>query len=306
LAPGTLAAGLSSPQAVVLGPDNVYWTTAKAVSTAGSVGDASAAPGSIETVLRIGGGVEEIVVGLSNPGPLALVGSTLFFGTSSGGEGTLGAFTIGTTKLDTITAGQPAAFPIVTNVNALDWATGTGATFAVASVPSIDPAATAITRIGGSASSYVPLALTVLGSSAYVLATAAGTAYILEVTPGTGDVGVLWSEAGATPVDLTGNGAALYWTLSNTPTEGGEVLTTSTGGGSVVTLASNVDRPAKIALHDDTLYFTSNVASGAVLSVSTSGGAVSTVASGLDYPDSLAVDDAVYVATSSAIVKVGL
>jgi len=303
---GTVLAYAFAPQAIVLDSANVYWTTTKGLANPlGGIGDASAGTGAVDTVPRAGGTVSQVMNGLSNPSSLAIAGETIFLADGTGPSGLLRVYPLSTTTSTSVALDQFAPFPMVVNSNSstLFWVTGTGAQLNARALPTDNPVASAVTQLGSNANPYQPIAVTVLGASLFVLASDGANAAVLSV-PATGQPTILWKQASVTAADLTSFGDTLYFALGNTLTSGGEILELPAGGGTAITLASGQQNPAKIAVVDTVVYFTSNVASGAVLSVGTGGGNVATLASGLSYPSPLAVDDAIYVGTATAVVAV--
>jgi hypothetical protein len=296
----TLASGLFSPRAIVLGPSTVYWTTAQVASAGAAVGDAATGTGGIESVPRTGGARSEVIAGLVTPGAIALSGSTLFFAQGSSGDGTLDSFLLEGTTLQPVAAGQFPPLPMVVDEGVLYWSEATGTKLTAESVP---VAGGTVTVMGSLATDETLVATAYIGSTHYMLTKATLGGAILELEAAGGTPKELWQSTTLTPSDLATEGTTLYWLVSGT-TVGGEVLALPTSGGNPVTLATNLESPGKIAVSGSEVYFTSDVASGSVLEVSTGGGGITTLASGLDYPFALAVDDAVYFTTASSVGRV--
>ncbi len=296
----TLATGVVAPQAIVLDPDHVYWTTSQRVGQP-LVGDASAGSGSVGSVPRAGGSVVDLVAGLSSPTDLAIAGSTLFFSQGSSTSGFLDAYTLDATAIVRLATGPSSALPMLVNDGLLYWASGDGAHLNVQAIPTTGGSVASVASTSGA---YAPQAVATNGSSLVILANGSDGEDVVSIPLAGGAATVLWHEAGVQAVDLVVAGDAVYWSIANTASNGGEILSIPVGGGTTLTIASGLASPAGLAVQVPTLYFTSHEASGAVLAVSTGGGAITTLASGLEYPGPLAIDDAVYVGTVSAVVRV--
>ena len=303
---GVLASAIF-PQAIAFDSSNVYWTTASGLADPLSgVGDASTGTGAVEVVPKGGGVVSQVINGLLTPSSLTISGETLFLADASGAAGKLIVYPLAATAYTSVALEQFAPFPMAMNSNAsmLVWATGTGTQLTTKTLPTGNPVASAVTQVGSDVSPYQPIAVTVLGTTLFVLASDGSDAEILSVPTG-GSPSTLWKGSSVTASDLTSLGDTLYFALGNTVDNGGEVLELSASGGSVITLAYGQQNPAKVAVADTMLYFTSDVADGAVLAVGTGGGDVTTLATGLEYPFPIAVDDdAIYVGTATAVVAV--
>ena len=299
----TLATGVVSPRAIALGPSTVYWTTAQVASTGALVGDASSGTGGIESVPREGGARTEVIDGLTSPRELALFDTTLFFVEGNTGVGTVDAYDLGSTAFSRIAAGQSPPLPMAVDEGILYWTGSNGSSLDVFSASSSTDHVSMLASLGADAGDLSPVAMTSIGTTLYLLAKGTDGASILQVASSGGTPKSIWHDASLTPSDLASAGTSLYWIASGSAF-GGQVLGMGASGGAVVTLASNLDNPAKLAVDGDEVYFTTSVAGGSVLAVSTGGGGVRTLASGLDYPFALAVDDAVYFTTTSTVGRV--
>jgi hypothetical protein len=283
-----LATGVYSPQAIALDATNVYWTTSKGVAGAGLVGDASAGTGSIETVPRGGGSVSEVVAGLSSPVDLAIADTTFFYSVTGGAGGAVDAYTLGDLATTQVATASAPELPMVTYENTLYWATATASTLTVMSVEATggtiatvvsegepyEPVALATNgssvfvlatgggssylfsgTIGGSGkatelwhAAVTASSLAVYGSTLYwSLANTAedgGEILAMDATPGTPTIlAEHIDNAGALAVASN----TIYF-LSNAAD--GALLSMSTGGGAVTTLASGLDYPSCLVVAD--------------------------------------------------------
>jgi hypothetical protein len=297
-----LASGVFSPQNLALDSTNVYWTTSKGVSGAGTIGDAATGTGAIESVPRGGGAITDIIIGLSNPQDIAVASPTLFFSQGASGSSTLDAYTLGSVTITALVA--PAPLPMVVYDSTLYWVGATGSGLELASAPT---SIGTTSKIGSVSGPYSPIALVTNGGSLFVLATdASRDGYIFQSPLSGGTPTELWHASAAAPVGIAVSGDTVYWSIGSS-SYGGEILSVGSEGGTVITLAENVDNPGQLGVSSGTVYFTSDTsgaAGGAVLSVPGGGGSITTLASGLDYPSCLVVDDAVYVGTATTITRV--
>ncbi len=306
-ATGTLATGLLTPRALVLGPDAVYFTTANGVVEPSTVGDAGLGLGCVESVPRSGGAVGCVIAGLDQPSSLAVAMQTLVFAQGAPGALQLDAYTLQQTYALELATSSASTLPLAAYNSTIFWASGSPQRIELdsASLPTGDEPPTETTLFQATLSS-VPVALATNGTSVFLLVSTASGAGLLQAPVSGGAPTEIWSAANVQPSTLVVDSGTVFWTLAES-SQGGEVLATAaTGGGEVFTLASNVTNVQGLAAASGTVYFTSDVALGEVLAVSSGGGQVSTIASGLDYPAELAVDDAVYVATANTIEKFAL
>jgi hypothetical protein len=283
-----LATGVYSPQAIALDATNVYWTTSKGLAGAGLVGDASLASGSIERVPRGGGSVSEVVAGLSSPVDLALSNTTLFYSVAAAAGGALDSYTLGDLATVEVATASAPELPMVAYENTLYWATATASALTVLSVGATGGAITTVVSepepyqpvalatdgssvfvlatesgssyllsgtIGGTGkatllwhSAVTASSLAVYGSTLYwsVANTAddGGEILTMDATPGTPAIlAEHIDNAGALAV-----AANTIYFLSNAAD--GALLSVSTGGGAVTTLAAGLDYPSCLAVAD--------------------------------------------------------
>jgi hypothetical protein len=233
-----------------------------------------------------------------------LTDTTLFFSNGAGPAAALEAFTLDTTAVSELESDQTPPLPMLFYVGDLYWVTGTGTRL---DVHSVSAAGGSISDLVDVAQTGTPQIIVTDGSNLYILVTSAtGDASIVRASRGGGGTSLVWQGTGVTQAQpgLAITGSSLYWTVATSAGSGGEILSVSTGGGTPRTIASGLDNPGQLVLADDVLYFTADVADGEVLSVGVGGGQVSTLASGLDYPAVIVADDALYVGTSSQILRV--
>jgi hypothetical protein len=115
-----------------------------------------------------------------------------------------------------------------------------------------------------------------------------------------------WERTSGKPTDLVLSGGILYWVVDSAPPLGA-VWAVSTSGGAPAALVSGLVGPAHLAVDSFNVYWTSPT-TGQVfaLALATTTGVTNTpvvVATGLDTPAWIAVDDAIYVTTSTSIVR---
>jgi hypothetical protein len=298
----TIASGVHSPQALALDAAHVYWTTSMSAGSGATISDASTGTGSIERADRSGGGLTEIVTGLVNPLQLAIFNGSFFFAQGNPGAGVIDSFTLTSTIASEYVTTESTPFPMLVYQSTLYWAGSTGSALKVNSIPTLGGT---ISTLVTDAHAFEPIAIVQQGTAFDILATMGGDGFILEVPVAGGTPVQLWRGSGLVPADLAVNGSSLYWSLPSTPNEGGEILgMNASAGASVVTLATHLDHPTKLASSGGELYATTFVASGAVLALGLGGGAVTTLASGLDYPLPIVVDDAIYFGTATTVGRV--
>jgi hypothetical protein len=137
----------------------------------------------------------------------------------------------------------------------------------------------------------------------FASAQAGGGGYIATVPlAGGGYPDTLWDTTAGAPTAVVLGASALYWVVSSPPPQGA-VWGVTLPGGKPTALASGLDSPSQLAVDTEAAYWTSP-ASGEVLAVPLGGGTPTVVAGGLGAPSAIAVDDAIYVATSSSIVRI--
>jgi hypothetical protein len=254
-------------------------------------------------VPRAGGARAEVIDGLTSPRNIVLEGTTLFFAEAGPTGGLIDAYLLGNTAVTPLASTAAAPLPLVVDEGILYWAGSTAGALAVHAAPVSSHDVSTVASLGADAGDLSPVAMTTIGTTLYLLAKGTDGASILQVESSGGTPKSIWHDASLIPSDLASAGTSLYWIASGSAF-GGQVLGMGASGGAVVTLASNLDNPAKLAVDGDEVYFTTSVADGSVLAVSTGGGGVQTLASGLDYPFAVAVDDAVYFTTATTVGRV--
>lgn len=243
-----------------------------------------------------GGAAETLVENVTEPWAITASDTRVVFSTASSGTG-LGSvygFLLGATTIDTLTANVSGAYGIALDTTSVYYTESTGSL----GVERRALGTTATDRVVTSTVLASGNALALSGSDLFVAASN-GVVYRAPVLGGV--LEALDAPQVGSLVDLGLDTTTVYAAL-DLPAPNGAILAFPKLGGVAKVVLSGLDHPGRIAVADGRVYYT-NPTVGTVEWVATAGGTPVTLATGLDGPYAIAVGDAVYVGTTTAIVR---
>ncbi len=255
--------------------------------------------GSTGVLVRVpinGGSAETLVENVSEPWAIAASDTRVSFTTasSSSGDGAVYGFLLGATTIDTLVPSVNGAYGLVMDSAAVYFTEGTG----TLGVERRSLTTSAVDRIVTSAVLATGNALRIAGSDLFVGASN-GIVYRAPVLGGV--LEGLDAPLTGSIVDIALDSTTVFAAV-DLPAPNGAIVSFPKLGGAVKYVVTGLDRPGRIAVDSNRLYYT-NPTLGTVESVPTTGGTPVVIGSNLSGPYALAVGDAVYVGTQTGVTR---
>ncbi len=290
---GSAIAAASNPKGIFVTGGFVYYTNFAT----------GAADGSVSVVPTTGGSPTDLATAQTGPWAITVASNIVFF-TLAPTSGTGGLASVPTSGggVTTIQSGVTGAVGVVTDPTDVYWTndpgSGGGALVFSALIAGGTPK-----QILDFGSDLAPTGLAIFGSDIYVPTSGTQAAVLLGGATGAPNLAPLDTQYSVTFADAVATNNTVYATIDDVAPNGA-IVSFPRIGGPAKNVATSLNHPQRLALDGTKLYFTDSVDGEVSVVDLTTSAAPQLLASGLQAPLPIAVADAVYVGTTSSIVRI--